>query len=402
MKNKFPIFAKHKELVYLDSAATTQRPKEVVDAITQFYFEHNANVKRGIYDLSEIATELYKNAKQKVASFIGAQENELVFTKGTTDSINLIAQSWGEKNIKAGDEIVVTILEHHSNFVPWQKLAERKSAILKIVPVNANGFIDFEDFRNVITPKTKLVAITQMSNVLGTNFNVKEIAKLAHAVGAKILVDAAQSVSHQAIDVKDLDCDFLAFSAHKMFGPTGIGALFIKENLIKDMEPIQFGGGMVFEVGVDKITILEGVEKFEAGTPAIAEAIGFGAAVDFIKNNINFVELQKHISSLSTQLIKGLKDIKGVRALGDKGQSIISFIVEGYHSHDVAAYLNSFSICVRAGHHCAQPFFKSLGLDGAIRVSFHAYNDAVDVEKLLAALNTLDSNLTLNINLNLT
>lgn len=395
MKNKFSIFKNNPGLVYLDSAATSQKPQEVIDAICNFYSNHNASVKRGIYDLSEEATKSYEKARQKVAKFINAESGEVAFTKGTTDSINLVAQGWADHNISADSEIVVTELEHHSNFVPWQKLVERKGAKLVVVPVSAEGKISASDFKNYISPKTSLVAVTQASNVLNIELDVKAITELAHSVGAKVVVDAAQSVAHKKVDVKDLGCDFLAFSAHKMFGPTGIGALFVKQELLSEVQPVQFGGGMVFEVGVEGTSPLQTIHKLEAGTPAVAQAIGFGAAVDFMEKNIIFSELKKHEATLCKTLLEGLSAIKGIKILGANSYKngsgyLVSFVVENVHAHDVAAYLNTHKVCVRAGHHCAQPLHKKLGLSSSVRVSFSAYNDLADVQAILSALNQLE------------
>lgn len=393
MRNKFPIFVDNPDLIYLDNAATSQKPKEVLDSIHNFYSTKNATVRRALYDLSESATKAYEEARSKVASFINADSSEVAFTKGTTDGINLIALSWGEKNISEGDEIVVTEFEHHSNFVPWQQLAKRKKAKLVVVPVSTEGKIEASGFKNFISEKTKLVAVSQSSNVLNINLDVKEIARLAHSVGAKVLIDAAQSIMHQKVDVKDIDCNFLVFSAHKMFGPTGIGALFIKKDILDQVEPVEYGGGMVLSVGLDSSSFIPTIHKLEAGTPAIAQAIGFGAAVDFIKKNINFQELRKHELSLCKKLIDGLKSIKGVKILGtdnytDSGH-LVSFIMQDFHPHDISAYLNRYNICVRAGHHCAQPLHRKLGIDASVRVSFAAYNNLEEVEALLLALNQL-------------
>lgn len=405
MKSKFPIFKSQKELIYLDSAATSQKPAEVIEAVGNFYAKDNATVKRGIYDLSEIATQNYEDARRKVADFINASAAEVAFTKGTTDSINIVAQGWGENNISTGDEIVVSELEHHSNFIPWQQLAKRKGAKFVIVPVSADGTLQASDFEKFITSKTKLVSVSASSNVLNIELDVQKITQVAHAVGAKVLIDAAQYVPHKKIDVKKIGCDFLAFSAHKIFGPTGIGALFVKQDILHEMQPAQFGGGMVFEVGLQDSTFLNDIHKLEAGTPAIAQAVGFAAAIDFVEKNIDFDALQKQESALCKKLIEGLKQIKAIKILGENNYTdvilngfqdpqntfghLVSFTVDGMHAHDVAAYLNQYKICVRAGNHCAQPLHKKLGIDASVRVSFSVYNDFADIDAVLVALRQL-------------
>ncbi len=382
-------------LIYLDNAATTQKPASVIDAVTGFYTSHNATVHRTIYGLAEQATKMYEEVREKVANFIGAQfSSEIIFTKGTTEGINFIATAWGRKHIAEGDEIVISAVEHHANLLPWQQLCHEKNALLKIIPLLPNGTVDMRKAQELITKKTKLVAVVHISNVLGTNVDVKTLAQYAHTVGAKILVDAAQSVPHHPVDVKDLDCDFLVFSGHKMFAPTGVGVLYIKKDLHDSVDPYQFGGGMVYEADYQHATWLPAPQKFEAGTPPIAQVIGLGAALDFLAQEIDFKELIIHESSLCAQFIDGVSSLPRVQLLGpvselkQKGH-LVSFIVEGIHAHDVAAFMDSYGICVRAGHHCAQPLAKQLGLDATVRVSFACYNTTQEVERVLEVLDKM-------------
>jgi cysteine desulfurase/selenocysteine lyase len=393
MKQKFPILATRmndQPLVYLDNAATTQKPQSVIDALSNFYSNANANIHRGVYTLSEDATTLYEAVRQQVAQFIGAEAQEIVFTKGTTEGINFIASTWGRENVHEGDEVVISALEHHSNLLPWQQLCHEKKAVLKIIPLTLQGLLDMDEASRLITAKTKLVAVTHISNAIGTEVDVKGLASLAHNAGAKILVDAAQSVLHQKVDVKELACDFLAFSGHKMYGPTGIGVLYIKKELEGSIPPYQLGGGMVYEAGYQQATWLKAPQKFEAGTPPIAQAIGLGKAITFL-SDIGFDTISALESSLCRQLIGGLVKLPSVTVLGpiqelkNKGH-MASFTVEGVHAHDVAAFMSSYGICVRAGHYCAQPLARELGIDAAVRVSFACYNTPEEVELLLDVL----------------
>ena len=393
IKNLFPIFKNRPEITYLDSAATSQKPQQVIDAMSEYYSMNNANIKRGIYSLAENTTTAYEDVRVKVASFVNVQPEEIVFTSSATEGVNFIAQAWGSKNISAGDEILVTELEHHSNFLPWQRLVQEKGAILKIAPIKFDGKLDYEAFSNLVTPKTKLIALTAQSNVTGEIVDLKRVVKLAKQIGAKLFVDAAQAIAHKKMDVKTLNCDFLTFSAHKIFGPTGVGVLFIKKEIQDEVQPYQVGGGMVFEVGITDSKWLQPPYKFEAGTTPIAQVIGLGAAIDFINANINFDELHKHETSLSKALVEELQKIDAIKFVADpellKGGHVVTFNIKDHHAHDVAAFLDKFGICVRAGNHCAQPLHKALGINSSIRVSFAVYNTMEDVYKLVNAIKKL-------------
>ncbi|MDR3647054.1 MAG: cysteine desulfurase [Candidatus Babeliales bacterium] len=393
IKKDFPIF-NNKPLVYFDNAATTQKPTQVIDSIVEFYTKHNSNIHRGIYSFGEYATVLFEKSRTQVANFINAHVSEVIFTNGTTGSINFVALSWADKFIKAGDEIIISAMEHHSNMLPWQQIAQKKAAVLKIIPVTTGYELDMQAYEQLLTPNTKLVAITHISNVLGTLNDIELITQKAHVVGAKVLIDAAQSVAHCKIDVKKINCDFLAFSGHKLLGPTGIGILYIKNILHNQIEPLQLGGGMVFEANIANPTWLQSPHKFEAGTPPVAQAIGLASAIDYIKTHINFDHLQKHEAALCSRLIDGLLKYPEIKILGpieqlkQKGH-IVSFTIANFHPHDVAAYLDTFGICVRAGHHCAQPLHKALGIESSIRVSFYGYNTLQEIEFLLEKIEQL-------------
>lgn len=392
-KKDFPLFKNHTEFIYCDNAATTQRVQSVLDAMQQYYSSYNANAHRGIYDFAEKASLEYEDSRKKVARFIGAQsDKEIIFTKGATDSINTVAQTWALHHIKKGDEILVTELEHHSNFVPWQMLAQSKKVVLKIVPLNKDGLLD--DPKKYITNKTKLVAITHVSNAFGSlTLNLKSIIKEAHAKGAKVLIDGAQAVGYQSVNVQELDCDFYLFSGHKLGGPTGVGVLYVKEEMYHYMKPASFGGGAVFEVDKNFTTLLNPPLCYEPGTPAIAQVIGLGAAVDYLQS-IGMEKIHTHTNQLVNQLIDGLEKNKNINLLGNKKHlrnygHLVSFTFVGYHPHDVAAYLNSHAIAVRAGHHCAQIAHKALNVNASVRVSFWIYNTQEDVNKIVQTLSEL-------------
>jgi cysteine desulfurase/selenocysteine lyase len=397
-KNDFPIFHKKsqdQDLCYLDSASTSQKPQQVLDALMFFYATKNANIHRGTYTLAEEATQAYENVRKQIAQFMSAHDAEIIFTSGTTEGINAVAATWGTKHINAGDEIVTTELEHHSNLLPWQRLADQKKAILAIIPVLSNGMLDMQKAAELITKKTKLVAVSQVANALGTHVAIKTLIKYAHQVGARVLVDAAQSVPHQKINIHELDCDFLAFSGHKMLAPTGVGILFVKKELHDQMPPYQLGGGMVFEVGLHTAKWLKAPHKFEAGTPPIAQVIGLGTAIEYFQQ-IDLLKLQQYEAALCAQLIDELLKIKKIRIYGPIEQlrqqgHMVSFTIDGMHGHDVAAYLDQFGICVRAGHHCAQPLMMKIGVDALVRASFYGvYNSEEDVAKLIHALKKLE------------
>ncbi len=396
MKNRkqdFPIlktFFKGHPLVYLDNAATTQKPKSVISAIQKYYETENANIHRGIYDLSEKATALYENTREKVKDFIHAQKtSEIIFTRNTTESINLVAYSWGEKNIKQNDEIVVSALEHHSNLVPYQELCHRKKAKLKIIPIDQNGNLHLKNLGTIITKKTKLVAITQMSNVLGTIVPLKKIISESHKKGALVLVDGAQGVPHLGINVKKLNCDFLVFSGHKMFGPSGVGVLYAKEKILKNMPPFLFGGNMIREVTQYKSLWNELPHKFEAGTPNIADVIAFSEAIKYTKK-IGFKKIQEHETKLWEYARKKLATIPNLILYGSddkkKATGIISFTISGIHPHDISSFVNEKNIAIRAGHHCAAPLMKYLGVSATARISFSVYNEKKDIDRLCEAL----------------
>ena len=397
IKNDFPIFkntVNGHPVIYFDNASTTQKPQAVLDALLNFYTTTNANVHRGIYTLAEQATQAYEDARVKVARFINADSSEIVFTKGTTESINLVAATWGVCDIEEGDEILITQLEHHANMVPWQLLAYKQGAKLKYIPVLADGRLDVTQLSSLITPRTKLVALSHVSNALGVHNPIQDIIKAAHAVDALVLIDAAQSVPHQPIDVQAMNVDFLAFSGHKMLGPTGIGVLYIKKDLHEFMPPYQAGGGMVQNVDYTGSEWRPAPHKFEAGTPPIAQAVALGAALDYLQKNIHFAELRVHEAALCAQLIDGLSKIAGVHLLGPldelkKVGHMVTFTVDGMHAHDVAAYLDQFGICVRAGHHCAQPLAKKLGIEASVRVSFYCYNTQEEVVRLLEVMHKI-------------
>lgn len=397
MSNDFPILStkiNNNPIIYFDNAATTQKPQAVLDALMNFYTQSNANVHRGVYTLAENATRAYEDARAAVAQWINAEPSEIVFTRSTTESINLVASTWGHCVVEEEDSIVISELEHHSNMVPWQLLAYKNDAHLKYIPVREDGTLDISKLTKLITKHTKIVAISHVSNALGVHNPIQDIIERAHAVGAYVLIDAAQSIAHQPIDVKKMDCDFLAFSGHKILGPTGIGVLYIKKELGELMPPYQLGGGMVQEVDFQETSWRPAPHKFEAGTPAIAQAVGLAAAINYLQNNIDWAKLRAHEAALCTRAIEGLSAIKGVRLLGPLDQlkkvgHMVTFTVDGVHPHDVAAYLDQFGICVRAGHHCAQPLAKKLGIDASVRVSFYCYNAMQEVEKFLEAMEKL-------------
>jgi len=387
----FPILSRKvhgKPLVYLDSAASAQKPKSVIDAITSAYTEDYANVHRGAYYLSERSTVAYEAAREKVRTFINAASlAEIVFTKGATEAINLVAASYGRAFIKAGDEIVLTVLEHHSNMVPWHLLKEATGCELKFVPIAFDGTVKVEDFAAVIGPRTKLVAIAHVSNVLGTVLPVKAVADLAHAVGAKILLDGCQGIVHTPVDVQALGCDFYAFSGHKLYGPTGIGVLWAKEAILDSMPPYQGGGDMIETVALSGCTWAQLPAKFEAGTPPIVQAIGLGAAIDYL-NSLDGDAARAHEKDLLAYAMPRMQEIPGLKLIGTAPgkASVQSFVIEGAHPHDIATVLDRSGVCVRAGHHCAQPLMEAMNVPATARASFAIYNTKAEVDALVAAL----------------
>jgi cysteine desulfurase/selenocysteine lyase len=376
-------------LVYLDNAATAQKPLSVIEAVRHYYLEDNANIHRGIHALAERATEDYESARRRVADFVGAPTpSEVIFVRNTTEAINLVAYSWGRANIGAGDEILLTELEHHSNLVPWQLLAQEKEAVIRYVPVNRDCCLDMNHYGELLTDRTKLVSFTGMSNVLGAITPAKEIVDTAHQAGAVVLMDGAQSVPHLPTDVQALDVDFLAFSGHKMCGPTGIGALYGKRALLEAMPPFLGGGDMIRRVTFDGAEWNDLPWKFEAGTPSIAQAIGLGAAVDYLEA-VGMDRIKTYEHAIADYALEALSEVKGVSTLGppaaERG-AVIAFTVDGMHPHDVAELLNREGVAIRAGHHCAMPLHQKLGLTATSRASFYLYNTFEEVDRLVAAL----------------
>ncbi|EHD1721897.1 cysteine desulfurase [Listeria monocytogenes] len=389
----FPILAQEineKPLAYLDNAATSQKPKQVIEALTHYYEFDNANVHRGVHTLAARATDVYESARGKVAKFIHAREvAEIIFTRGTTSAINLVVDSYAEANIEAGDEIVISYLEHHSNLIPWQQLAKRKGAVLKYIELEEDGTISVEQAKKTIGEKTKIVALAHVSNVLGTITPIKEIAAIAHQFGAVILVDGAQAVPHMEVDVVDLDADFYAFSGHKMMAPTGIGALYGKRELLDAMEPTEFGGEMIDFVELYDSTWKELPWKFEAGTPIIGGAIALGAAIDYLAE-VGLANIHAHEQALASYAIEEMSKIEGITIYGPKDASkrcgLVTFNLEGAHPHDIATILDEDGIAIRAGHHCAQPLMKWLDVSSTARASFYIYNTKEEIDALIDGL----------------
>ncbi|TYU46859.1 cysteine desulfurase [Listeria monocytogenes] len=389
----FPILAQEineKPLAYLDNAATSQKPKQVIEALTHYYEFDNANVHRGVHTLAARATDAYESARGKVAKFIHAREvAEIIFTRGTTSAINLVVDSYAEANIEASDEIVISYLEHHSNLIPWQQLAKRKGAVLKYIELEKDGTISVEQAKKMIGEKTKIIALTHVSNVLGTITPIKEIAAIAHQFGAVILVDGAQAVPHMEVDVVDLDADFYAFSGHKMMAPTGIGALYGKRELLDAMEPTEFGGEMIDFVELYDSTWKELPWKFEAGTPIIGGAIALGAAIDYLAE-VGLANIHAHEQALASYAIEEMSKIEGITIYGPKDASkrcgLVTFNLEGAHPHDIATILDEDGIAIRAGHHCAQPLMKWLDVSSTARASFYIYNTKEEIDALIDGL----------------
>jgi cysteine desulfurase / selenocysteine lyase len=390
IRKLFPILDQEvngKPLVYFDSAATSQKPLPVIEALDQYYRQYNSNVHRGVHTLGTKATDAYEGAREKVRRFINAKSTqEIIFTRGTTTALNLVAASYGRANLQEGDEIVITYMEHHSNLIPWQQAAKQTGATLKYIPLQADGTIDIKDVETTVTANTKIVAIAHVSNVLGTINPVKEIARIAHQYGAVVVVDAAQSAPHMKIDVQDLDCDFLAFSGHKMCGPTGIGVLYGKRDLLERMEPVEFGGEMIDFVELYDSTWKELPWKFEGGTPIIAGAIGLGAAIDFLED-VGLDHIAAHEHELAQYALEQMSAIDGLTIYGPKQRGgLVTFNIDGVHPHDVATVLDAEGIAVRAGHHCAQPLMKWLNVTATARASFYLYNTKEEIDQLVVAL----------------
>lgn len=395
IQDQFPILKQKinsHPLVYLDSAASSLKPKVVVDRISQHYLMGASNVHRGLHTLSDQATTDYENARSVLRKFLHASlDEEVIFTHSATESLNFIAMSFGEACLKAGDEILITEMEHHSNIVPWQILAQKKGCILKFLTVNKYGTLDLDQAQRLLNSKTKILAVAFISNTLGTENPIQTLTKLAHKVGAKVVVDAAQALAHAQIDLQKLNCDFLVGSAHKVFGPTGIGFLYGKKDLLDRMPPYQYGGGMISRVTCDKTTYTDSPQKFEAGTPHIAGAIGFGQALEFFQS-FSYTDIDEYEQKLIKQTIEGLKNISSVRLIGEsevmgiQRKSVISFVVEGCHHQDLGQLLNNYGVAVRTGHHCTQLLMDRFQIEGTVRVSFSLYNTDQDIQYFLESL----------------
>lgn len=390
MKKDFPIFKTQPNLVYLDSAATSLKPKCVIDAVNKYYSEYSANIHRGIYDLSELATEAYENVRTLAKNFLNARsEKEIIFTRGTTEGINLIARTWGAQNLRSGDEILLSIMEHHSNIVPWQMVARAKNAVIKFVEINKDGTLDMKQLSKLLTKRTRIVSITGVSNAIGTINPLKLIVQKAHAVGAKVLVDAAQGAPHMPLDVQHLDCDFLVLSGHKMCGPTGVGVLYVREKILENMEPLFGGGEMIREVYRTHAKWNDLPYRFEAGTPPIAEVIGLGTAIKYLQG-IGMKAVREHEKKILKYAIKTLGKIPGVTLYGpldpEIQSGVLSFNIDGVHGHDIADIFNDYHIAVRAGHHCCMPLMEMLKVPATVRASFYIYSTKEDVDKLATAI----------------
>lgn len=393
LRNDFPIFKKKingKELVYLDNASTTQKPYSVIDSITDFYTNYNSNIHRAVYQLAEEATELYEQSREKIANFINVRPEEIVFTRNTTESINLIAHSWARSNLKKDDGIVITELEHHSNIVPWQILCQEIGTRLEYVGIDENGFLDLEHMIELISSKkVKLVSLSHMSNVLGTIVPIEGIIKVAHQHGIPVIVDGAQSVPHMPVNVKSMDCDFLVFSAHKMLGPTGVGVLYAKKEFLEKMRPFMGGGDMIKEVFKFHTNYNEIPYKFEAGTPNIADVVGFGAAIDYLEK-IGMENIRRHEISLTEYALESILSLKYVTVYGPRDPKhrggVISFNIADIHPHDLATIMNEHGIAIRSGHHCAQVLMQRLDVPATSRASFYIYNTKEEIDKFINAI----------------
>ena len=391
IREEFPVLHQEvngKPLVYFDNAATSQKPKRVIKALAEYYEQDNANIHRGIHTLAERATSNFEATRKNVAEFINSPEaEEIIFTKGTTESINLVAQSYGRKNLKPGDEILISAMEHHSNIVPWQILCQQTGAVLKVIPINDSGEIIWEEFTALLNDKVRIVATNYISNTLGTINPVKDIVKKAHEYHAVTMIDAAQATPHKAIDIKDLNCDFLAFSGHKMFGPTGVGILYGKRHLLEKMDPYQGGGEMIKDVSFEETTYNDIPYKFEAGTPNIADVVAFNEAIEFIKET-GYEAIARHEDHLLKYGTKLLTEIDGFQPIGTAKNkaSVISFNIEGVHSFDLGMFLDAKGIAIRTGHHCTQPLMDRFGIEGTARASFAVYNTTGEIDRFVQAV----------------
>ncbi len=390
-RSDFPMLSKTVHghpLIYFDSAATAQKPEVVIDAITDFYRDHYGTVHRAIYELARFSTLEYCHVRDKARSFLNARKSEeIIFTRGTTESINMVAYSFGKAFVKPGDEVIVSTIEHHSDIVPWQILCEDRGAILKVIPVDDRGDLLLDELKNLLSPRTKIVAVNHVSNALGTLNPIQDIVQMAHAAGAKVLVDGAQAAPHMRVDVQDLDCDFYVFSGHKAFGPTGIGILYGKEELLNAMPPYQGGGDMIETVTFEKTTYNTLPLKFEAGTPMIAEVIGLGAAIDYLQG-IGMDKMHAREQELLAYGTEQIQTVDGLRIIGNarKKGAIISFVVDGVHALDIGTMLDLKGVCVRTGHHCAQPTMRRFGVTATARASFAFYNTFAEIDQFVAHL----------------
>jgi cysteine desulfurase/selenocysteine lyase len=394
IRSDFPILQEQvngRQLVWFDNAATTQKPRQVIERLTHFYQHENSNIHRAAHELAARATDAYEGARETVRRFLNARSvNEIVFVRGTTEAINLVAKSWGRENIGEGDEIIVSHLEHHANIVPWQQLCQEVKAKLRVIPVDDTGQVILEDYVKLLSPRTRLVSVTQVSNALGTVVPVKQIVDLAHAAGARTLVDGAQSVSHMAVDLQALDTDFFVFSGHKIFGPTGIGVVYGREDILNATQPWQGGGNMIADVTFEHTRYNDAPSRFEAGTGNIADAVGLGAALDYV-SRIGLPAIHAYESFLLDYATAHLKEIKGLRLVGtaaDKA-SVLSFVLDGFTTEQVGKAFNEEGIAVRAGHHCAQPILRRFGLEATVRPSLAFYNTCAEVDRMVSVLRRL-------------
>jgi cysteine desulfurase/selenocysteine lyase len=391
LRDDFPILKgnnRGKPIIYLDTAASAQKPRQVVEAMSNFYFHHYANIHRGIYELSERATYLYENTREQVQKFVNAKHvEEIVFVSGTTAGINLVAQSYGRAHFQAGDEVILSAMEHHANIVPWYLLKQQIGIDIKVIPISDEGVLDIEAYKKLFTAKTKMVAVTHVSNVLGTINPVTEITAIAHEHNVPVLLDGAQGATHMPIDMQAIDCDFYAFSAHKLYGPTGIGILYGKKALLEAMPPYQGGGDMIETVSFSAITFAKAPQKFEAGTPDIAGVIGLNAAIQYLQK-IGMENIFAHDQALLTYAEKKMSKISGLRVIGTAKPKVgvMSFLLEGIHPHDVGTVLDNEGVAVRAGHHCAMPLMERFQIPATVRASFGIYNDESDIDALASAI----------------
>jgi cysteine desulfurase / selenocysteine lyase len=391
LRGEFPILTRRidgRALVYLDNAATSQKPRAVIDAVRSYYETENANIHRGVHTLSQEATRDYENAREKVRAFIGAADTrEVIFTRGTTEAINLVAQSFGRAQFQPGDEIVISTMEHHSNIVPWQMLSEESGALLRIIPVNDAGELELDEYARMLGPRTRLVAVAHVSNALGTVNPVEEIVRIAHERDIPVLLDGAQAVPHMPVDVQKIGCEFYAFSAHKMYGPTGIGALYGRRELLEAMRPYQGGGDMISSVTFEKTTYNDLPHKFEAGTPHIAGAIGLGAAIDFMQG-VGVERIAAHEADLLAYGTERLNEIPGLRMIGTARHKagVLSFVIGGIHPHDIGTIVDREGVALRTGHHCAQPTMERFGVPATARASFALYNTREEIDALVKGI----------------